>query len=1134
MTPPEAEAAAGAMADRGGNLALIRNGCFENWGDTTGIRPLFGASLVPHWEVEYSPDAGPGSVSFLPASSAPASAGLKVVVTRPVRWIRVQQTLTLPSGDEGQEVALVIGGLKRQSAQDALLVSWVALLANGPANHKAMAQLLVRSPMLRVMAEDVSRRVALRPNLPRTVVIAVQFAGGAGTVQLGKVEAELINSSRTRGATTQLGSIPPRSARVPLADDIEPAAQGPVRAAPSVEPAAVRPAKPLDEPQPVLATPASVAPALQSAGKFQPKRVERAVEPKTPTSPSRAPKSTKENAAGDKPISQPPRPKTPAASVAETTPSLGTGAETLTAVRAVAVDALPGTRIVGGLVDVTPTLVSGWAVDPARPGEPVVLDLVVDGLVAARAVCNRPAGTVQLDDAVTGDCVFQVPTPAALLDGVEHVLRVVPTNLIGDLPGSPRSIRLTSGPLATKPGQPAALTPDPRGVAALHAFARLAGLEVRDVAHVVYDGPKTDAAWQDAKDPGVAVVRTLHESFAAGRLCIVDAWLANTGTLRLRVQPEPGEGPSEVGALAESAVSLRLFQADPASGRIISIGVGSVGRNDFAVVDAALVNPYAPVLITARSVEGHILGVTLLPFPSLCRGGPHEAELALLAQSGTMLADVRCISDGLLREACGLIGPPAMAIGAIEVDLSGSIGTERIFSASFQDWLAHVAKLRVAALPGSSLVPEARAHLEAALGRSIGDARLAAEMDGRRAAAPLVLRLPGDALPSLSAVFSRRLGAVAPGTYVCGVHAIADPVTCRPSVSVAYPPMDEALMQLQPRHSAIVPHLASAGAPFMTGRTVGIAAPAAELPLAIRFPLAAPASDAFAVRRSSPDSPDFPLRLATLPVADEGIAVSAALSGKLAPREAVMFLETLASQSLGNRIEVLCPAYGHDPEAAQLLATCLGRLFPHRHRLLPDTVASPSVALNAAVAAAQGAAVLVVSEPILLIDPRVVEVLLALMGDARAATTSCTLAREVVRARGELFAVGAGGIFPSHINCVGLPRLIFKELEEQLMQPAATYPVVGNSGRFLLVRRSAWKQLGGLDAERFPNEHADIEFALRAIRAGWRHLNTSAVSAVALAPRTSREILDPVGSAFLPPLQWQEIAASSTIVWALR
>ncbi|MCW2284369.1 glycosyltransferase involved in cell wall biosynthesis [Rhodoblastus acidophilus] len=96
------------------------------------------------------------------------------------------------------------------------------------------------------------------------------------------------------------------------------------------------------------------------------------------------------------------------------------------------------TRIAGNLEDISNTFIRGWAFDHGRPNVPVSVDLFVDGAFIARTDADQFRR--DLRDAGLGDgkCAFYFVTPFNLRDGASHRIQVLPSNLGGDLGGSPQ------------------------------------------------------------------------------------------------------------------------------------------------------------------------------------------------------------------------------------------------------------------------------------------------------------------------------------------------------------------------------------------------------------------------------------------------------------------------------------------------------------------------------------------------------------------------------------------------------------------------------------------------------------------------------------------------------------------------
>jgi glycosyltransferase involved in cell wall biosynthesis len=119
----------------------------------------------------------------------------------------------------------------------------------------------------------------------------------------------------------------------------------------------------------------------------------------------------------------------------------------------------------GRLEQVTRTLIAGWAMDPGGVGEPVMLELLIDG--AREGMLPARLYREDLEKAGIGDgChAFQVTIPHGLAPDREHVVRIRHAGDGRELPGSPFTLPPEPGaePVAD------ALAADPAGRDALLA-----------------------------------------------------------------------------------------------------------------------------------------------------------------------------------------------------------------------------------------------------------------------------------------------------------------------------------------------------------------------------------------------------------------------------------------------------------------------------------------------------------------------------------------------------------------------------------------------------------------------------------------------------------------------------------------
>ena len=713
-----------------------------------------------------------------------------------------------------------------------------------------------------------------------------------------------------------------------------------------------------------------------------------------------------------------------------------------------------GTGVIGALGEVTSREITGWAFIPGRPDAAVVLDLLVDGALAIRFACDTPRAG---GEARHG---FSIATPAMLLDGRPHQISLVPTNSTAPLPGSPCEVVLA--PASPMP------TVAPVGVAPgrMLALAVFAALLRREVAPRVLAGLTAP----DMPPMDLPGHRTLGGDWCGGAVRIEDAWLADDAHLMLRVEADGPQGMSIVAFQGE-------IEEDEAGGGTQTLGFHPIQATGSTLFRAPLLNCFAPILLLVQDAANEVLGTTLLPFPSLCRGGAHAGEVAALGAGGHRFQDLCEVSDALLRDAVGEgLGTAPHSLAGIAIALTGADGTEPFFSEAFQSWLQGMVGVRVEALADDGgTPPELRAHLEATLQPRALPNAARASMTLRVAEGEVVLHLPPDALPCLSAIFSRRLG---PGAAPV---ILAQAGSGRPAWCMNMPLNDAMLAALQPR-GILMPMLVGAGA------APGQASRAVAVPIAIRFLSLRRPSDAALMFPTAPDSTAPLLRTSLGPAELARLSVTAVLPAHLPAGAALAFLGALRTQHGARGCDILALAAAGPRRDA--LAEALARDFPQRSTLLDPAGMNPNAAVNMAAAQARGRYLLLVNDAVLMTDQRTLEALATLLLDPRAATAGCGFVTEIeARGRTGTEARGRttlhrhmGGLFPARMALTTLPHWVFEEPVGPLPLPPATYPVVANPFRLALVRAEAWHGLGGMDARRFPTAGADLDFALRGDR----------------------------------------------------
>ena len=243
----------------------------------------------------------------------------------------------------------------------------------------------------------------------------------------------------------------------------------------------------------------------------------------------------------------------------------------------------------------------------------------------------------------------------------------------GELARSPGEGSLRAGEMLIAFAPGAALVEEARE--RLAAFGMLSGIDVLGV-------PGGDSL--ATSDAGPATLSSLGPALAQGPGKLADAWYATGRTLRLRL--------GEEGAASQAPMVLRAFQCGTGGQQDPVLCCEALLADTApALVDVALVNSFMPVLLVLSDAQGHATGIGLLPFPSLCRGGLHHAELVGASQSSHPIDQLRAMSDAHLNALMAqLRGTRRRLVHGIAIDLRGAMGTEPVFDADFAAWLSRV------------------------------------------------------------------------------------------------------------------------------------------------------------------------------------------------------------------------------------------------------------------------------------------------------------------------------------------------------------------------------------------------------------------------------------------------------------
>jgi hypothetical protein len=654
------------------------------------------------------------------------------------------------------------------------------------------------------------------------------------------------------------------------------------------------------------------------------------------------------------------------------------------------------------------------------------------------------------------------------------------------------------------------------------AFCRIMGMEPRHALRGRQGNAPLEVGEQLvmlADSPGRSVVAF---QFSEPRSAIADIWYINDRDLRFRFKATD----------ADRDWVVRIFQYDVAGAALAMVGESLVEHGGLDFVDAALVNAFLPVLVTLATPDGELVSATLLPFPSLCRGGVHYAELCSVENVPGYLDNLQALSRSLLAE---LVGPPDAApfsVARLEVELRGAIGGEPIFSKPLREWLAVVMQARVrAAGAAPDVSPGVRELFDAELAALPVESapQSAARIRAREESGLLALTIPVDAVPSLHALVGRGLKGCAGKPRTAVSFAVSDRMTVDPRWVACLPPFGEDLLELQPAHAGntlpIVEVLRAAANDAANGSAPD------PLPFAVRFDSTGARHPASLIMPVAPDVPGPLIRVNGRGHPGASISVIAAPRAQSIEVFAAM-LDSLKLQTAADRVaEVIAVVDSADADGKRAARSALRRFFPERHRLLEHGAASRSALINHGAEHAEGQLLLIAGADIALHDPRTLEVLSVIADRDNVASASCVLVQAAAQAadRG-LFR--SAGIFP--VRCSSSDDQAFAEPNCLAVFPCATYPVAGNSSALLVVRADVWRRLGGFDAERFPGAQADIEYGVRAIGQGLLHLCTSVISAELHDRDFGAPYHDVVLPSPMPASAWRTLGASTSRLQALK
>ncbi|OYU32019.1 MAG: hypothetical protein CFE39_05495 [Comamonadaceae bacterium PBBC2] len=613
----------------------------------------------------------------------------------------------------------------------------------------------------------------------------------------------------------------------------------------------------------------------------------------------------------------------------------------------------------------------------------------------------------------------------------------------------------------------------------LETFCRLARMP--DFHAICLLDPKSPGTAEQIKSPNDSEC-SVHK-FSVTPLQIDAIWFANNRDLRIRFNA--AQLPND------QTVVMRAFQYDLVSGGTLGmVGEYCLSHAGLQIVDLFLINPYLPILLTLSTPEGYLSDATILPYPSLCPGGAHQAELFALSPHGT--AGLPKHARFLLVEHLGaLLAPNGWAMSRLMIDIREATGAERIFSSDMREWLYGLFGVQLEAWKMPPLDDGLDAYWREVFDRPpyLNDADML-DRSMARAAQKLgqTLICPPDAIPSLHVLCSTSLESGLART--CGIRSYVIAQRGNPIV----------------RHRITIPEVMRSPEwpptrgerrlhPFIL-RTKEEAAGSGDTlgaPIAIVERNMQPHTPIQLVMPIAPEitTPLVPIELPTAAPKIRVIFTAQNIDSTFF----AAFLESLKLQRHIEVIEFLLAA----PEAENTpqLVLLLQQYFPLRHRVIQsDDDATYADRVRAAMAGSKkndGTYLLFVNQPVLLHDARTLDTLARLLEAPKAATASCLLIGTNTLIPKATLQSAFTGVFPvlrAHSNDV-----VCGDAHVLTMFPRDVYPVLANGDAMFLMKASQWEKIGGHGTSNEDSWVTMLDFCKRLTQDGKTHLFTTRISA---------------------------------------
>ncbi|HCU6023495.1 TPA: hypothetical protein OUZ75_000413 [Legionella pneumophila] len=509
--------------------------------------------------------------------------------------------------------------------------------------------------------------------------------------------------------------------------------------------------------------------------------------------------------------------------------------------------------------------------------------------------------------------------------------------------------------------------------------------------------------------------------------------------------------------------------------------------------DVPLINPFCPVLVTVTSTEGSLLETSLIPFPSLSRGGMHYGELCASDIQANYPGNLHTVSTQLLDEWLGIPDNPHQnwALGRIEIELqSGSTGAEPIFSTHLRLWLAAVMRIKLAVHPcQSNLPPKVHSYLEKLLGtpEELLNNHVIEQISNRENHGLACLILPSDCIPSLHALVTRRL-QITNTTGTAKSFVMSNRYTLNPEWKINMPAIGHELLDLHAVGThCYFPIVFPLSNVAISANSEGMLTP----PYAVKFHDTEPRHESDFILPLPIDSkkPFFHrVKHDSLQLAEAITVVIPACGNNLLALGAL--LESLQWQTIAEKIEIIAITdLPFEPIKRKLES-----FFPGKANLMKNKKElSEPEQIHLATQSTSNGYLLIAHEEILLHDPRTVETLCQIAAGDQIASAGCLLICDSQEKASNLpVKTYSGGLFPFYSSS---GQFTFSEFDCHDIFPFNTYPVAVNSPLLFMVRKDIWDKVGGYDIKDNADCDSHFDYGIRSIKQGYLHFCTSIISA---------------------------------------